>query len=384
MPENRSDLSRTYHNYLAPEAVVWLNGTKLTELGVFFTELKVEQNIDGADTFAFTISDAIDLEFEPRHAALFRFGDTVEIHFGYADSAGSRATLPVHFRGIITTVNWNFGEERYLDISVEGQDYSYLLMKHKYVQGGSGGGGNEPSWNDRRADEIVREIVTATYSSIFRSLSIESTQTRYKQARHQEENDYLYIRSLAEKSGFEFFVDGDTLYFRPPPASQQSAVMLRYGREILGFTPEFNADKEVTKVRVIGIELSGDKKRVVGEASMPDAGAAGNDDGTSIRGLLKNVNAIEYEVKAPVKSVEEANERAKAILQQFASNLFKGEIRSVGIPELKAGITITLEGLGRRFSRSYYVEKARHVFGEQGYETVLNVRGSAYALKASQ
>lgn len=94
-------LSEKYRNYLAPEAVVWINGRKLSERQVYFTELTVEQSLDAASSFSFTVSDAIDMEFEPRHADLFRFGDLVEIHIGYADSASprscrcfSRASLP--------------------------------------------------------------------------------------------------------------------------------------------------------------------------------------------------------------------------------------------------------------------------------------------------
>ena len=375
-------LSEKYRNYLAPEAVVWINGRKLSERQVYFTELTVEQSLDAASSFSFTVSDAIDMEFEPRHADLFRFGDLVEIHIGYADSASPKGELSLLFRGVITAVNWNFGEERYLDISVEGQDHSFLLMKHKHEQPGSG----EASWNDRLASEIVEEIMAGRYRSVFQRVVVDATSIRYPQTRHQEENDYLFIRSLAEKVGYEFFADSSGLYFRAP-SEQESALTLRYGQEILGFAPELNADRQVTRVRVVGTELDAQKQQIVGEAEAEaPSDAASEAIGTgsaaevaSIQRLLRNVESITYEVKVPVRSKEEADQRAQILLESLGSSLFKGEVRSVGIPELKPGTTITLEGMGTRFSRDYYVEKVRHLFNDQGYETVANVRGSVLA-----
>jgi len=63
-----SDLAKKYKNYIAPEAVVWVNGKKLSQSGLIFSDLKVDMVIDGADTFSFTLTDAFDLqEMKPKN-----------------------------------------------------------------------------------------------------------------------------------------------------------------------------------------------------------------------------------------------------------------------------------------------------------------------------
>lgn len=371
MTEKKTDFSKNYNNYLAPEAMIWINGKKLSEQWIYFTSLEVEKYLDGADTFSFSVSDAIDLEFKPKNANLFELGDTVEIHIGYADSHKEKSDLSMLFIGLITSVNWNFSEDNYLDISVEGKDYSFLLMKHTYNK----------IIKEATISDIVEKIMNETYKNTFKKVKIEATDVTYKQVKNQEENDYLFIKSLADKIGYEFFIDNKNFYFQSQPQNQSSAFTLYYGKEILGFKPEMNVEKEISKVKVIGLELSGDKERIVGEATLQSSEGIFTDASSGIKSLLKKLNAIEYEVKEPVKTLEEATKRAKSILENFSKNFFKGEIKSIGIPDLKPGITITLSGLGKRFSRDYYVEKTVHSFSEQGYETTVSVRGSRSSFK---
>lgn len=358
-------LSDTYNNYLAPEAVIWINDAKLSEDGFFFTTVEIDKTLDGADTCTFSISDAIDLEFKPKKADLFELGDTIEVHIGYADSHLKKSDLSILFKGVITNINWNFSEGEYLDISVEGKDYSFLMMKHAYKK----------VIKETTASGIVEKIVSEVYSNLFKEehRKISATDVMYDQVENQKENDYLFIQDLAKQYGYEFFVDNELLYFRPVSKEQSSALTLRYGQEILGFKPELNVEKEVSKVKVIGLELSGNKEAIVGEATADEAVFSDTQEG--IKTLLKKLNRIEYEVREPVKSTEEATKRAEAIMQDFSLNTFKAEIRSVGIPELKPGITLSLLGLGKRFSCDYYIEKSIHSFSESGYETVLQVRG---------
>lgn len=371
MIEKNIYLSDKYNNYLSPEAVVWINDEKLSGKGIYFTNLEVDKSLDGADICSFSISDAINSEFEPKNTNLFELGDTIEIHIGYADSDTKRSDLSILFKGLVTKVNWNFSEDNFLDISIEGHDYSFLLMKHQYKN----------VIKLSTVSDIVEKIVRSTYSNLFTKLNIEPTTLIYNQVQMQEESDYLFIKSLADKNGYEFFIDNSTLHFRSPPTAQTSSLTLRYGQEILGFKPEFNVEKEVSKVKVVGLEFAGDKKPIVGEALLKDTDSSSSSSLSGIKALLKKLNRIEYEVREPVKTVEEATKRAKAILENYATNLFKGEVKSIGIPELKPGITITLSGLGNRFSRDYYVEKTIHSFSDQGYETTVSVRGSANSFK---
>lgn len=383
-----SELAQKYNNYLAPEAIVWINGQKLSKSGVFFSDLKIDMILDGADTFSFSVCDAIDFEFEPRELELFSFGDKVEIHIGYADNTQSEKPFSTIFKGIITSINWSFNENNYLEISVEGKDYSFLLMKHKYSSGDTDGG-NEPSWSEVTHSKVVEQVLNSTYNNLFSSVQIDDTGLIQDQIRHQEENDYAFISSLAQKNNLEFFVQQDELFFRKAPELKKSSedvntLSLYYGKEILSFTPEFNVDKQVTKVKVIGVELSSDKSKIIAQAPSQTLSSEEESSDFSMKELLKNVNNIEYEIKASVKNVQEAEILAQSVYDNLASSLLQGELRSVGVPELRPGIALKLEGLGSRFSKQYYISKAVHSFNDQGYETNISIQSNTFTLNASE
>jgi len=369
-----SNFSKKYNNFLAPEAVIKIDGKKLSDQHIYFTSLEVDKSFDGADTFSFSISDAIDLEFEPKpeHKKLFDLGNQVEIYFGYAQSGEEELNLL--FVGLITNVNWSFEEGNYLDISIEGQDYSFLLMKHHYKK----------TIQEESISKIVQKLIDEVYKQTFKESDIEQTDVVYHQTQNQDKSDYLFIKSLAEKVGYEFYVDKRKLVFKSPPKDQKSSFTLHYGQEILSFKPELNIGKVISKVRVIGLEFSSDNESIVGEAELEQKKDAFNDSNTGIKTLLRKLNSVEYEVREPVNTVEEAKQRAESLLRNFSLNYFKAKITLIGIPELIPGITISLEGLGKRFSRDYYVEKAVHSISDQGYETTINVRGSSNSFKISK
>jgi len=373
-----SDLAKKYNDYMAPEAIVWINDEKLSKHNIFFSDLKVDMTLDGADIFSFSILDAIDLEFDMKHSELFNFGDKVEIHIGYADSAQAKRSLPILFKGIITSVNWSFSENNYMDIIIEGKDYSFLLMKHK-----SSSEGDRLTWDTTTDSEIVANIIDKTYGDMLSNVKIEDTKLIHNQVYYQEENDYAFLNTLAKRNGYEFFVQKDELFFRTSPEIQVSSskkIKLFYGKEILSFSPEFNMNKQVTKVRVVGVEFLNAKKKIIGEAPITNFAEANNKT-LSMKELLKSINSIEYEMRASVKSVDEANKLAQSKYDELSSTLIKAELRCMGIPELKPGISIALEGLGSRFSRNYYITKAVHTFNNQGYEVSMSLTTNASIFK---
>lgn len=361
-----SDFSKQYSNFLAPEAYIKIDGKKLSSEHLYFTSLEVDKTIDGADTFSFSISDSISAEFEPNptHKKLFELGNKIEIYMGYANSKGTSG-IPQIFVGLITNVGWNFTEDKYLDITIEGYDYSFLLMKHTY---------DKKPFKEMTISGIVEDLLKNVYANSFTKENISDTKVTYPLIKNDKESDYAFIHSLAQRVGYEFYIDKESFHFRP--AKKESSIFtLFYGQEILSFKPALNIEKEISEVRVVGLEFSADKKPIEGIAELkrPDKDVSTE---AGIKALLRELNAVKYEVHEDVKTNEEAENRAKALLHDFSKNLFKAEIKSIGIPEIKPGITITLKGLGKRFSKDYYVEKVLHSFSDQGYETTISVRGS--------
>jgi phage protein D len=85
-------------------------------------------------------------------------------------------------------------------------------------------------------------------------------------------------------------------------------------------------------------------------------------------------NRQDVVVDAVVTSEEEARELAISLLRERAYEFITGNGEIVGLPDLRPGDNMDLDGLGRRFSGSYYVKKVEHTIGSSGFRTRFEVR----------
>ena len=354
-----NNIAEKFADFYAPEVKIYINGRKLSSLGINVSEVKIEQILDGADSFSFTVPQALDEEFNPRFPDIFQFGNKVEIYIGYRDR------LFPAIIGIINSVSWVFTEGNYMDITVEGYDYLFLLMKKEKYR----------SWNNKKDSEVVKEILQ---KYPFKRLNIEDTHIRHTHIRQEGETDFHFIKRLAKRNGFEYLVEGETFYFRPPAVDRKPAFSLTFGKELFSFNPQFNIVQQVSEVQVIGWDPKS-KKEIKGIAKKGDEDKVerkGKTGADLIRSILKE--EVVHQVRAPVYSIEEAERLAKSILNELSYGLIKGECKSLGLPGLCPGQVIELKRLGKMFSRRYYVEKVTHDIGENGYETNFSVRGNTY------
>ena len=72
-----------------------------------------------------------------------------------------------------------------------------------------------------------------------------------------------------------------------------------------------------------------------------------------------------------------ADAMAKAILNKMSEGFVKGTGECIGLPLVKPGTTIQLEGIGKKFSKTYYIEKTTHSIGTSGYKTTFTVKDNA-------
>ncbi len=76
----------------------------------------------------------------------------------------------------------------------------------------------------------------------------------------------------------------------------------------------------------------------------------------------------------PVHSQEEAHAPAREIREQIARRIMKGSGSTIGMPDLRAGRMILVEGLGERFSGRYFVTSTTHKIDDSGYTTRFECR----------
>ena len=341
--------------------------------GLNFTQVELDFQLSMGTTFRFTVPRAFDIEkrdfFTPTGEPLmplFRLGRRVWIRMGYGETKQSEPL----FSGFITSISTSFAEGGAPELEVSGQDLTYLMTL----------GTKEHRIQDKTMRDAVNEVAQQNNLSLKFLGDPPSNVTL--DANLQTDLDFL--RKLAENFSkpdekWEFFVrakrSGGELHFRPRSKVDPPLATLTWGGDLLSFKPEINIGNQVKKVEVRSWDEVG-KKAILGEASAKPDKAREKSGGDIQQSAFGRETVLE--LRLPVKSKEEADQRAAAALANRKQDLLKGEGETFGLRELLPDTSVKLEGLGDQFSGTYYVTKTVHRYDTSGYRTRFSIeRGSA-------
>lgn len=355
-------LSKDYDHFYAPAFEIEIDGRSLTKEDMIISSLSVDLSLEEADHFSFTIENAFDpIENELKWIDKFLPATKrITIWMGYANK------LKMILVGMVTSVSVKFPSSGMPQLEVSGLDLSNLLMQKK-----------EPrSWNNMKHSDLV-ESLAKEYKL---KREVEDTKVTFpKISKDSGKNDYQLIQTLAQRNYFEFFVFGDTLYFRKPALESDPVLTLAWRKNLLSFQPELNFAGQVQEVEVRGWDPKA-KKEIIGTARVGDEAGKQSHSKEKSGGELVSTSSsdkISETARYPVFSQQEADQLAKSILNKHAEGLIKGSGESIGIPEIQPGKRIRLEGLGKRFSKAYYIEKSTHTIGNSGYTTTFHIKENA-------
>jgi phage protein D len=189
------------------------------------------------------------------------------------------------------------------------------------------------------------------------------------------ETDLEFLHARAARIGYEIFVTDQDLHFRAPDFGGGEELTFSPDQDLIEFRPRLSTMSQVDKVAVRGWNPA-KKEEIVGKAK----GASSTMGNTTGPNAAKQAfdSSETARTQSPVFSLEEAEEIAKGRFDEMALAYISGEGVCIGRSELRAGIVIRIEGLGQRFSGSYYVTSTTHsVTPNNGYRTAFTVRRNA-------
>ena len=163
-------------------------------------------------------------------------------------------------------------------------------------------------------------------------------------------------------------------------ASGQEAAVVEFvwGRTLLSFTPVMSASAQVSEVVARGADPDGDgkKKAIEGKKEWKDLKWREDAFGPSGLKAIETAGKGFREIIKPddVVTQEDADKAALARLTEMANGLITGSGTAIGLPELRAGKTIAIKGLGARFDGTYRLTQTTHTIGSSGYGTSFQVR----------
>jgi hypothetical protein len=351
------DLETKYRNFIAPAFRLLIDGKDAVKQGMAVSSVSVDTTAQSkADSARFTVSNAYNLvkrDFDWLDDLLVP-GKPLEVHMGYTD------ILTPLFYGYITEVSITFPSSGTPEVSVTGMDLSFKMMR----------GRSTKSWANQKISDVVKALGQQYGATDF---VIDATTETVPVLTKNPKNDYQFILQLAKSLDYEFFVVGKTLYFRKKNTNKTPLMTLSWGKHLISFRVAQNIADQVTKVKVRSWDA---KNQQVIEASSTSVNKIGSNSKTG-PDLLKSLGEFEENLYVNAENMQEAKTKADAAMNERAMRLVSGEAECIGLPEIRAGRYIKLDGLGAKFNQPYYISSAKHTIGDSGYTTEFSVQGNA-------
>lgn len=358
-------LSKSVLNFYAPRFEVEIENQRLTaNIAKTIIDVTVEEKLDEGASFRLTVHDEFDMttqKFKWLDHALFNVGNKITIKIGYANNLYNMVI------GNITSIEPNFFASETPTITIGGQDLAYDYIKRTSP---------ERTFVEMKYSDIARQI--ATEAGLLPVVD-DTGRTMSSIRKNSDETYYAFLKRLAvEAGGYQFSVEGQTMYFVKPQDDKKEILTLKLGKDIISFSPRLNTSGVVTEVEVRGHNPRNPAQPIIGRA--PTGSERSQESGRrtgsqivserhgSIRRVITNVI---------VNSAEHANSIAQAKLNEASDSLIEGEGECIGIPQIRTGVNIKLEKMGEKFSGKYYVQGTTHTINSSGYRTRFSVKRNA-------
>lgn len=289
---------------------------------------------------------------------IFKLGATVTINLSGASGRLSKVMV-----GEITALEPEYLEDRTAILTVRGYDRSHRLNR----------GTKTRVFVNTTDQEIVQQIAQEADLSV----EADATPGDYDHVFQHNQSDLAFLQARAQRIGFEVYVDDRVLYFRKPGKERGETMRMAWGTELRSFFPRLTLSRQVDKVIVKGWDPS-QKHEVIGEATRsilaPKIAAWQNGGGPVAAEALASP-ANQMVVRRPVSKQDDADALAQAILDEINAGFVEAEGVAYGNPELVAGKKLDITNLGKRFSGTYVVTSAVHVYTQNGYDVHFRVEG---------
>jgi len=397
-----ADVSRMQGGFYVPQVEIRIDGVGLPHSVLRdVSQVTYNDNIKEIDGFQITVNnwDATtrsfkyvgsetkeDLQGSTRESARYKLFDPcnkeVEVYFGYLGDTR------LMVRGTFMTLEPNFPASGGPTLVVRGLNALHKLRRKQYSD----------KWNGKKDSEIAKDIGTKVDNTLGKNHKrfpipiVISDEARDKETAipfvaqtNQYDIDFLLQR--AKRLGYVVAIrEGDPkakqadrrkthLYFGPSegktPGSATPLYKLSWGASLIDFKPTLTTANQIKSVTVNGWDRN-KKKPISVKIGLNDKELNVNKD---LHELLNECDPREeIVVDKPVQNEAEAKKVAIGILKDRFKEMVKAAVTCVGLPEVRAGVKVEIDGLGARFNGTYFVTDSNHSYGDGGYITKFNAR----------
>ena len=321
-----------------------------------------------------------DKDLKPGYKGLFNPGQEVQVRMGYQQplaGSGGQSPLKLMMVGKIDTLEQDFPNAGSPTLNVRAYNIlnSFRKQQHTYT------------WENKRDSEIAVDLGNRAVSKDKPGLGIEVRVGDKAQDEPQEpivfmqnQFDILFLLERARRHGYSVYLDEELqngkvkrfLYFGLSDTDTYITYKLEWGKSLVQFRPTLTTANQVIQVTVRGFDQRS-KSPIEATAKWGDAGTRINLDLKDL--VIKHLDGRGNDVvNHPVHTIQQARAMAKDLLLGHLKEMLKASGATVGLPDLRAGRTAQIGGLGKYFSGTYFITDTTHTIGSDGYRTTFNAR----------
>jgi phage protein D len=331
-----------------------LNGSELSEDLLSAVEgivLEDEINLPSMFTIKFNIVDFENGAWRGIELDTFKPGDVTGVFMGI-DASEEMMT------GEITALDLTFGEYSFMEI--RGYD---RLHKLRF-------GTKRRSFKDMKDSDIASSIA----SEVGLTPQVDDSVTVNPYIFQNNQTNYEFLLERAKRIGYEMLADDKTFIFRKSQEDKSSELTLEYDIDLQSFSVQLKTLTEGSEVEVRAWDVK-NKKEIASTASKGSeiTTMAGKESGFEISEGAFGASSVSVVDDVIVDSAD-ADSLAKARYNTILKEFITGEGKCSGNPNIRAGKTIEIKGIGERFSGAYYVISTTHSIDDAGYTTTFKVR----------
>jgi phage protein D len=275
------------------------------------------------------------------------------------DLAGAQGSL---IKGEITALEPHFSGLGETTVLIRGYSKSHRLHR----------GRKSRTFLKQTDSAIVQKIA----QEVGLSAKVDATSVQHDYIIQSNQTNMEFLQARASRLGYRVFATDTELRFVKGDTSLGQGPALELGTTLRTFRPILSLTHQSNKVTVKGWDTK-QKQTIVGTATPNQAlnqGGIGKTGGAMAQSVFGTAETIL--VNQPVITSDEATALAKGISDDLSNEFIQADGECYGDPRIKAGYTIEIKNVGKRFSGKYFITSATHILTpEEGYQTKFSISG---------
>ncbi|MAZ28360.1 MAG: type IV secretion protein Rhs [Cytophagaceae bacterium] len=215
--------------------------------------------------------------------------------------------------------------------------------------------GRRSAYYYEKTDSDIIEDIIGQYTGL--SADVQSTSTSYAELIQYQSSDWDFLLTRVQANGKLCFVDDGAVTVTDPDLGQEPVETVAFGATLLDFDGEIDARDQFSKITAYGWNPADQEYLEV----------EGNDPSIALNGNLQPADLAQV-IEVENLQLKHGGQLTDVQLQGWSDATFKyqqlartrGRIKFQGIPKVKPGVLLNLEGVGDRFNGKVYITGVKH------------------------